>query len=167
MKEDPKRPEEHSFAMNKHKIQKVVRRGRCLVDQRNERQERLVKSNDDFQNCGFRPCQADKGAGKDYTQNKGKDQKGKEELILNPDQQLLKHSMKKCGNRTIGLPAISLTRLGLQLLGGFVRKLTLHGMVATPLNIANHPTHVVLDLGCTAVDWIKSGNRKIQEACMV
>ena len=39
-------------------------------------------------------------------------------------------------------------------------------MVATPLNLANHPTHVVLDLGCT-VDGIEIGNRKIQEACMV
>ena len=36
-----------------------------------------------------------------------------------------------------------------------------------PLNLANHPAHVVLDLGLYTVDWIKNGNRKIHEACMV
>ena len=38
--------------------------------------------------------------------------------------------------------------------------------IKAPLNLTNHPTHVVLDLGCT-VDGIEIGNRKIQEACMV
>ena len=95
----------------------------------------LSKGNDGFQKCGFRPYQPDKGAGKDCTQNKGKgkDQKGKarEELIRNPDFQPLKHPMKKDmvmpGNRTTGLPAISMTRPGLQLLGGFSRNIILHG----------------------------------------
>ena len=51
-------------------------------------------------------------------------------LIPNPDFQPLKYPVKKDvampGNRTIGLPAIGLTSPGLQLLGGFARKLTLH-----------------------------------------
>ena len=39
---------------------------------------------------------------------------------------------------------------GLQLLDGKARKLTLLGWRAVPsLNLAYHPTHVVLDLGCT------------------
>ena len=33
--------------------------------------------------------------------------------------------------------------------GGSARKAHTAWMVATPLNLANHPTHVVLDLGCT------------------
>ena len=39
----------------------------------------LSKSNDGFQKCGFRPYQLDRGAGKDFPQNKGrgKDQKGR------------------------------------------------------------------------------------------
>ena len=51
--------------------------------------------------------------------------------ILNPDFQPLQHPMKKdmamTGNRMMGLPASGLTILGLQLLGGIVRKLILHG----------------------------------------
>ena len=70
-----------------------------------------------FRKVGFRTYQSEKGAGKDCTQNKGKgkDQKGKckEKLILNPDFQPLKHSMKKdmaiLWNRTTCLPAIGLT----------------------------------------------------------
>ena len=45
--------------------------------------------------------------------------------------QPLKHPTKKDmaapGNQTTGLPAIGLTSPGLQLLGGFARKLILHG----------------------------------------
>ena len=37
----------------------------------------LSKGNDGFQKCGFRPYQPDKGAGKDYTQNKGKGKRNK------------------------------------------------------------------------------------------
>ena len=52
-------------------------------------------------------------------------------LILNPDFQPLEHPMKKDmampGNRTTDLPAIGLTILGLQLLGGLERELILHG----------------------------------------
>ena len=137
--------------MNRYKILKVVRRGLCLVDQRNERQERLVKINDGFQNCGFRPDQPDKGAGKGYTQNKGKGKGPKRKRGAYPQSGLAASETlneEVPGNRTIGLPAISLTRLGLQLLGGFVRKLILHGWWQL-LNLASHPTHVVLDLGCT------------------
>ena len=38
---------------------------------------------------------------------------------------------------------------GLQQLDGIARKLTLLGMAVPSLNLAYHPTHVVLDLGCT------------------
>ena len=65
------------------------------------------------------------------TEAEDKKEKARKELILNPDFQPLKHPMNKDmampGNRTTGLPAIGLTSPGLQLLGGFARKLTLHG----------------------------------------
>ena len=57
--------------------------------------------------------------------------KAREEHVLNPDFQPQKHPTKKGmampGNQTIGLPAIGLTIPGLQMLGGFAQRLTLHG----------------------------------------
>ena len=47
----------------------------------------------------------------------------------------MKKDMAMLGNRTTGLPAMGLTSPGLQLLA--------------PLNLASHPTLVVLDFGCT------------------
>ena len=65
--------------------------------------------------------------------------------ILNPDFPLFETSRKNDlampGNRTTCPPAMGLTSPGLQLLGGLA--------VATPLFLANHPTHVVLHLGFT------------------
>ena len=52
----------------------------------------------------------------------------------------MKKDMAMPGNRTTCLPAMGLTSPGLQLLGGFG---------GNPLNLASHPTHVVLDYGCT------------------
>ena len=40
-------------------------------------------------------------------------------------------------------------------------------MVAFPLNFANHLTHVISGPWLHTVDWIKSGNRKIQEEFLV
>ena len=52
------------------------------------------------------------------------------------------------GNVTTGLPVSGLMFLGLQLQDGIARAHT--ACVAVPfLNLAYHPTHVVLDLGCT------------------
>ena len=66
------------------------------------------------------------------------------------------------GNRTTGLSAIGLTSPGLQLLGDFARKLILHGC-ATSLNLANHPTHVVLDLGCTRSIGARAANERFKK----
>ena len=46
--------------------------------------------------------------------------------------------------------------------GWFCTKSYTAWMVATPLNLANHPTGSWLH----TVNWIKNGNRKIQESCM-
>ena len=80
-----------------------------------------------------------------------KKEKLRKKLILNPDFEPLKHLKKKegatLGNLMTGLPASGLMILGLQLLDGIARMLTLLGWPS--LNLAYHPTHVVLDLGCT------------------
>ena len=36
-------------------------------------------------------------------------------------------------------------------------------MVATPLNLANHPTHVVLDLGCTRSIGSRSASERVKK----
>ena len=41
-------------------------------------------------------------------------------------------------------------------------------MKPVPSNIPNHPTHVVLDLGCTrSINWIKNGNQNVPGTCAV
>ena len=54
-----------------------------------------------------------------------------------------------CVRSGMSSPVIGRMTPGLQMLGGSAQRLILHGWFASPLNIANHPTHVVLDLGCT------------------
>ena len=75
--------------------------------------------------------------------------KARKEYILNPDSQLQKHPMKKDmpkpGNQTIGLPVIGLMIPGTPDAGWFCTK----AHTAWILNLANHPTRFVLDLGCT------------------
>ena len=89
----------------------------------------LSKNNDGLQKGGFRRYQPDKGARKDYSQNKGKQsskkEKARKKLIRNPDFQPLKHLKKK--NLMTCLPVSGLLILGLQLPGGIARKLTLLG----------------------------------------
>ena len=59
--------------------------------QRKERQEGLSKGNDGFHKGGFRPYQPDRGAGKDFSQNKAEERIKKEmarkEPFLSPDSQ--------------------------------------------------------------------------------
>ena len=90
---------------------------------------------------------------KTKAEEKIKKEKAKKEPILNLDSQPQKHQMKRKmarpGNQTIDLPVIGLTVPGLQMLGGWAQKAHAAWMVATPLNLAHHPTHVVLDLGYT------------------
>ena len=66
----------------------VVRRGLCLVVQRGK--QGWSKGNGGFQKGGFRPYQPDKGAGKDFNQNKdkGMDQKGKGKEGVYPQSRL-------------------------------------------------------------------------------
>ena len=41
------------------------------------------------------------------------------------------------------------------------------GLTSVPLDLAHHPTHVVLDVWLYTVDWIKKSNRKILRICVV
>ena len=117
----------------------------------------LSKGNDGFQKGGFRPYQPDKGAGKDYPRTKAREsikkEKARKKLVPNLDFQLLKYLKKKDiampGNLTTGLPVSGLMILGLQVLGGKARKAPTASMAVPSLNLAYHPTHVVLDVGCT------------------
>ena len=128
----------------------------------------LSKGSDGFHKGGFRPCPPDKGAGKDFSQNKGKGmdqkkEKAEKEPILNPGSQPQKHPMKmdmaRPGNQTIGLPVIGLTILGLQMLG--VSFFCMDGSNSTescqPSNTRGSGSWL------HTVDWIKSGNRKDPE----
>ena len=75
-KEDPKGPEEHSFAMDKHKW--WSEEDFACWSKGKKGKKGLSKVNDGFQKCGFRLTSQTK-AFKDKTQNKGKgkDRKGK------------------------------------------------------------------------------------------
>ena len=112
----------------------------------------LSKRNDGLQKGGFRPYQPDKGAGKDFHQNKGrgKDQQGKGKEGTFPQSGL---SASETPNEEIyghGWESDDWTDDSRTPdAGWFCTEAHTASMVATPLNLANHPTHVVLYLGCT------------------
>ena len=117
----------------------------------------LSKCNDGLQKGGFRRHQPDKGAGKDYPQNKGrgKDQQGKGKEGIHPQSRL---SASETPNAELYDHAWELDDWSASHwaddswtpdAGWFCTKVHAARMVATPLNLASHPTHVVLDLGCT------------------
>ena len=91
-------------------------------------------------------------------------EKAKKVLILNLDFQPrktpVKQDMAMPGNQTTGLPAIGLTIPHLQLLGSLAHTAW---MASVPLNLANHPTHVVLDLGCTRSIGSRAVIRRFQK----
>ena len=103
---------------------------------------------------------------KTKTEQRFKKEKPKKELVLNRDSQPPKNSMKKYVARpsqTIRLPVTGLMILGPQMLGCFAKKFTLHGLWQ-PLHLAN--TRCSWPWPHT-VDWIESGIRKTQKACIV
>ena len=73
------------------------------------------------------------------------------------------------GNLTIGVPVLLMIpqiQPQEELLQGMERDI-LHECHQYPLDLANHPTHVVLDLGCTRSTGIKRGNQKVPETYFV
>ena len=115
------------------------------------------KSNDGFQKGSYRPCQSHKGAGKDFSQNKGKgkDQKGKSNEGLCPQSRL--SATETPDEEGYGRAWESDERSSSQWLnhswtsaaGWSCTRAHTTWMMAPPLNLTNHATHVALNLGCT------------------
>ena len=141
------------------------------MDQRTQKQERTVKGNDGSQKGGFRPQHPDKGAGKDYSQNKGKgkSQKGKGKKEAHPRSGLsasetgegrgYSHSWKSDDWSCSQWPDDSWTPAA-----GWQSTRDLTARMAVPsLNLGYHPTHVVLDLGCTRSIGSRSAIKRFQK----
>ena len=132
----------------------------------------LSKGNDGFHKGGFRPYQPHKGAGKDFHQNKGreKDQKGKAKEGAHPQSGFSTTEIQEGYGQSWESDDWSASHWTDDSwtpdAGWFCTKSETAWMVATPLNLANHPTHVVLDLGCTLSVGSRTAIRKIHEACM-
>ena len=77
----------------------------------------------------------------------------------------MKKGMARPGNQTIGLPVIGLMTPGRQMLGGSAQGLQLHG--GNPVESCQPSNTCCCGPWLHTVDWIKNGNRKIQEACIV
>ena len=149
----------------------VVRRGFCLVDQRTQRQERIVKRqwwlSDGWV---FALTSRIKAQARIIPRTKAREstkkEKARKTLILNPHFQPLKHLKKKetamPANLMTGLQVSGLIVLGLQLLDGIARKPTLLGWRYT-LNLVHHLTRVVLDLGCTRSIGSRSAIERFQK----
>ena len=115
------------------------------------------KGNDGFHKGGFRPYQPYNGTGKDFHQHKGrgKDQKGEGEERTVPQSGL--SASETLNEEGYGQAWESGDWSSSHWTddswtpdaGWFCTKAHSAWMVATPLNLANYRTHVVLDLGCT------------------
>ena len=171
----PKEAEEHSLAKNKHKIPKFGQKRTLLGGSQETRARKACqKAMMAIRRVVFALTTQTKAQARIITTTKAKErtkkEKARKELILNPDFQPQKHPTKKDtampGNETIGLPAMGLTIPGLQILGGFAQKLTLHGWRYLFESCSPSDTRGSWPWLHT-VDWIESGNRKIEEACMV
>ena len=135
-KDDPKGPEEHSLAINRYKIPNGGQK-RILLGGLKERKTRKAcqKAMMVFRRVVFALTSPTKVQARTFTETKAeekvKKEKAKKEPFLNPDCQPQKHPMKKDmaapGNQTTGLPVIGLAIPGLQMLGGSVQRLILHG----------------------------------------
>ena len=132
----------------------------------------LSKGNDGFRKGGFRPYQPDTGAGKDKNQNKGKgkDQKGMEgaypqsglSASESPNEEGYGHTWESDDWSDSHWPDHSWTSDA----GWFCSKAHTAGMVATPLNFGQPSNTRGSGLRLHTAEWIKRGNRKVQEACM-
>ena len=140
----------------------AARRGPSLAVPKKDKKG--LEGNDGFQKGGFRHTRT-------KAEERIKKEKAKKEPILNPDSQPQKHPTKKDkarpGNQTIGLPVIGLVIPGLKMLGGSVHKVLNCTDGGNPIE-SRQPSNTCCSGSCLhTVDWIKNGNRKIQEACMV
>ena len=123
----------------------------------NKGKKGLSKDNDGFQKGGFRPYQPDKGAGKDFHQNKGRGKdhkgKGKEGTFHQSGFSASETPNKEGYGQAWESDDWSASHWSDDSwspdAGWFCTRTYTAWMVAPPMNLANHPTHVVLDFGCT------------------
>ena len=132
----------------------------------------LSKGNDGFQKGGFRPYQPDKGAVKAYSQNrgKGKFQKGKSQgrssssiRIFSaseaPEEKGYSHAWESDDWSSSQWPDDSWTPAA----GCQSTKAHTVWMAVPSLNLAYHPTHVVLDLICSRLIGSRSAVERFQK----
>ena len=131
-----KEAEEHSLAKNKHKILKCGQRRTLLGAPKDAKARKACqKTMMAFRRVVFALTSQIKAQARIVPRTKARESSKKEKvrkkLILNPDIQPLKHLKKKdivmTENLMTGLPVSGLMILGLQLLDGIARKLTLLG----------------------------------------
>ena len=145
------------MAKNKHKILKCGQKWTLLGGPKDAKARKdCPKGSDGFQKGGFRPYHPDKGAGKDYSQDKGKgkfQKKGKERgyhqsglsASETHEEEGYSHAWESDGWSSSRWPDNSWTPDA----GWFCTKSYTAWMEVPSLNLAYHPTHVLLDLGCT------------------
>ena len=111
----------------------------------------MSKGNDGFHKGGFRLYQPDKGAGKDFPQTKAEEriekEKGKEGTYPQSGFSASETPNEE-GESDDWSASHQTDDSWTPDAGWFCTRTYTAWMVATPLNLANHPTHVVLDLGC-------------------
>ena len=109
---------------------KILNGGKKKTQSGGAKERKVRRACQGFHEGGFRPYQPDKGAGKDFLQNKGrgKDQEGKGYPDSQPQKHPKKKDMARPENQTIGLLVIGLLFFsGLQMLDGSAQRLILHG----------------------------------------
>ena len=137
----------------------------------------LSIGNDGSQKDSFRTYLRDKGAGNDHSQNKGKGKsqkvKGKKEAhprsglsaSETPEEEGYSHSWESDDWSSSQWPDDYWTPAA----GWYCARDHTAWVAVLPLNLAYHPTHVVLDLGCTRSIGSRSRSviQQIPETCMV
>ena len=171
---DLKEPEEHSLVKNKHRNQNGGQK-KIVLGGPKEREASKVfsKGNEGFQKGGFRTYQPGKGASNDFNPHKGrgKDQKVKGKEGVYPQSGLSAWETHReegyshvweSDDRYFSLTddsSTSATRWSCS-------RAHTAWMASAPLNLANHPTHVVLDLGCTRSVGSTAAIKKVPETCV-
>ena len=131
----------------------LVRRGLCLVVHRKQRQERLVKRSWWLSEGLFSPLpprqRRRQGLSPQQRQRKGPKRKRQGRNLSSIQVFTLRNTQRKRIRPCLGMRRLVCQPWDWRFLD-FRNWVVLHAWMAVPsLNLAYHPTHVVLDLGCT------------------
>ena len=170
-KVDLKEPEEHSLVKHKHRTLKGGQK-KIVLGGPKEREARKVSSKGDegFQKGGFRTYQPEKGASDDFNPHKGrgKDQQANGKEGAYPHSGLSAsetHSEEGyCHAWESDVRYFSLTDdVSTSATGWSCSRACTAWMASAPMNLANHPTHVVLDLGSTRSIGSRAAIKRFQK----